>query len=144
MTTLLLVDDNELDIERVERGLRRLEVAMPIVTARDGLEALDKLRDPQGGLANSPVVVLLDINMPRMNGIEFLAELRSDETLQATPVVVFTTSTRPADLREAHRLSINGYVVKPSARDDFMHALSTILSFCQLCHFPARLDSAAR
>ncbi len=144
MTTLLLVDDNELDIERVERGLRRLEVAMPLVTARDGLEALHKLRDVQGELTNTPVVVILDINMPRMDGIEFLAELRSDDTLQATPVVVFTTSTRPSDLRDAHRLSINGYVVKPSARDDFMQALSTIVSFCHLCHFPAPANGAAR
>jgi len=135
MTSILIVDDNDLDVERVERGLRRLDINLATVRARDGLEALTKLTasdDP----VRRPVMVLLDINMPRMNGLEFLRELRADPTVNDIPVFVLTTSSRPQDVAAAHACNVNGYVVKPHAREAFLDVLATLASFWTMCEYP--------
>jgi len=124
--TILLVEDDELDIISVERSLRKLESEYMLHTAYNGIEALRILRDPAVGLV--PDVILLDINMPRMNGIEFLKVIREDESLKDLKVFIMTTSSEAHDRFEAEQLGISGYIIKPlnytdnSKRTDSMDA----------------------
>ena len=136
MMSLLHVEDNELDARALARALKKLDLTVPINWARDGVEALEILR---GKLATSQTlrhtVVLLDINMPRMNGIEFLSELRQDEALHHIPVVVLTTSDKPSDIREAYAHNVTGYIVKPLGAGqlaDKMRVLAKYLSIVEL------------
>ncbi|MBP1222457.1 response regulator [Flavobacterium sp. 1355] len=109
--TILLIEDDELDIISVERSLKKIESEYELHTAYNGIEALRLLRDPNVGLR--PDVVLLDINMPRMNGIEFLKVIREDEQLKHLKVFIMTTSSEINDRSEAEKLGISGYIIKP-------------------------------
>lgn len=135
--TFLVVDDNELDVEKVEKGFTRLKISNPLVRAKDGFEALEVLR----GSATvpklaKPYVILLDVNMPRMNGIEFLHELRADSALADSAVVVLTTSDRIEDVEAAYENQVAGYIVKPISRDDMLAALSKLDAYWNLCTLP--------
>ena len=92
--TLLLVEDDAVDAEAIQRAFRQQRIANPFVVVRDGVEALAALRGERGPLVPHPFLVLLDVNMPRMNGIEFLEALRADPVLSRTVVFVLTTSDR--------------------------------------------------
>ena len=135
--TILVVEDNELDVENLQRGFKRLKIGNPMVWAKDGLEALDILRDhdPVTGLKR-PYVVLLDLNMPRMNGIEFLKELRQDARINDTPVFVLTTSDHRQDVQAAHQQNICGYIVKPLERSQMLDALSMLNTYWTVCELP--------
>jgi CheY-like chemotaxis protein len=111
--TLLVVDDDDVAAEAVVRGMRKHALDCPIVIAEDGMAALQILRGkhPTRQIAK-PYLVLLDLNMPRMNGIEFLRELRSDSQLRGTVVFVLTTSGSDADRARAYQEFIAGYMVK--------------------------------
>lgn len=109
--TILLVEDDELDIISVERSLKKLESEYVLYSAYNGIEALKMLRDTNLGLV--PDVILLDINMPRMNGIEFLKVLREDKNLKDLKVFIMTTSSEGDDRLEAEKLGISGYIIKP-------------------------------
>ena len=109
--TILLVEDDELDIISVERSLKKLESDYVLHTAYNGIEALKMLRDTTLGL--TPDVILLDINMPRMNGIEFLKVIREDKHLKDLKVFIMTTSSEGDDRGEAEKLGISGYIIKP-------------------------------
>lgn len=111
---VLIAEDNDIDAERVSRCVTREGLPNPLIRALDGQEALEVLRgaDPRGPL-DRPHVVLLDLNMPRMNGLEFLSEVRSDPDLADTPVIILTTSEMPSDVAEAERLGADGYLTKP-------------------------------
>lgn len=110
---ILLVEDNELDVISVERSLRKLEMPYELHTAFNGIEALDILRrNPPDPL---PDIILLDINMPRMNGLEFLEALRADARLKKIRVFVMTTSGEQYDRNAAENLGISGYLIKPMA-----------------------------
>jgi CheY-like chemotaxis protein len=111
--TLLVVDDDDVAAEAVVRGMRKHAVNCPIVVAEDGMDALQILRGkhPTRRVAK-PYLVLLDLNMPRMNGIEFLRELRADSHLRGTVVFVLTTSGSDKDRASAYQLFIAGYMVK--------------------------------
>lgn len=118
---ILLVEDDLLDTMNVERELRKLQVTASLLKARNGREALDLLRGtptqpPQEPL---PAVVLLDINMPRMNGLEFLTEIRADLRLRALNVFITTTSDEPSDREAFARLGVSGYIVKPLSFERF-------------------------
>ncbi|MEJ6981511.1 response regulator [Pedobacter sp. P351] len=112
---ILLVDDDELDVISVQRSLKKLDEEYELYTAYNGIEALGILR----GIENSaklnqlPDVILLDLNMPKMNGIEFLRVLRADERLKNIKVFVMTTSGEEADRRATEQLGISGYLIKP-------------------------------
>ena len=136
-TKILMVEDNDLDVENVTRCFKRMGVTNPVIRAKDGLEGLDVLRssDPQTGLKR-PYIVLLDLNMPRMNGIEFLEEVRQDVTLADTPVFVLTTSDHRQDVQAAHRRNVCGYIVKPLERREMMEALGMVNAYCQVCKLP--------
>ena len=111
--SLLVVDDDDVAAEAVVRGMRKHALDCPIVVAEDGMAALQILRGkhPTRQIAK-PYLVLLDLNMPRMNGMEFLRELRSDSQLRGTVVFVLTTSGSDADRARAYQESIAGYLVK--------------------------------
>ena len=109
--TILLIEDDELDIISVERSLKKIESGFILHTAYNGIEAFKMLRDSITPLV--PDVILLDINMPRMNGIEFLQILRSDEILKDIKVFVMTTSSEASDRSAAEELGISGYILKP-------------------------------
>lgn len=108
---ILLIEDDELDTISVERSLKKLEIKYILHTAYNGIEALKLLRDEKEPL--SPDVIFLDINMPRMNGIEFLKIIRNDENLKDLKVFVMTTSSEGTDRTTAEGLGISGYIIKP-------------------------------
>lgn len=111
--TILLVEDNKVDREAVTRVFTRRRLENRIEIASDGVEALDALRGT-GGRAPvpRPYIVLLDLNLPRMAGLELLRAIRADEDLKTSVVFVLTTSNRDEDRTEAYRLGVAGYVVK--------------------------------
>ncbi len=108
---IVVVDDDEIDVMNVKRAFEKANIGSDVFVACDGVEGLELLRS--GTVPPQRRVVLLDINMPRMNGLEFLRELRADPTLAATPVVVFTTSNDERDVSEAYKLHVAGYMIKP-------------------------------
>lgn len=123
---ILLVEDDELDVISVKRSLKKLDTPYELYTAHNGKEALDILhrKDP----AFSPDVILLDLNMPRMNGVEFLQALRKDEKLKHLKVFVMTTSGESIDRHTTESLGISGFMIKPlnytdnTKRSDSMQA----------------------
>lgn len=135
--TFLIVEDNDLDVEKVERGFKRLDVTNDLIRAKDGQEALDILRGTDGrARLEKPYVVLLDLNMPRMNGHEFLVELRNDEELKATTVVILTTSDNEKDIKEAYDQHVAGYLVKPISMGNMIDTLGKLEGFLTLCKYP--------
>lgn len=124
MLNLLVVDDDTVDLMTVKRGLVRAGIAHQLSEAKDGVEALAVLRGDDMPVARR--LVLLDLKLPRMNGLEFLRELRADPALASTPVVIITTSSQETDRREAHRLHVAGYFVKSLDFTSFVELLTII------------------
>lgn len=116
---LLLVEDNPADVFLMESALELSDVPVQLTVARDGLEALEQLQMAKDA-AGLPGLILLNLNMPRMDGFEVLASLRADPSLAHLPVVVFTTSHAPADVKRAYALQANSYVSKPDSLDEFL------------------------
>jgi len=111
--TFLLVDDDETDREMVRRSFKKEKVANPIIEAKDGIEALEKLRGEGGqDQVPYPYIILLDLKMPRMNGIEFLEELRKDPKLKSSVVFVMTSSNAHTDKIAAYNFNVAGYIIK--------------------------------
>lgn len=132
--TIMLVDDDEVDIMNVKRAFARANIANPIFVAHNGLEALELLRS--GKVPPSRRLVLLDLNMPRMNGIEFLREIRKDPDLQALCVVVLTTSNEDRDRVEAYQLNVAGYLVKPVTFISFVDVMATLNKYWAVMEMP--------
>jgi CheY-like chemotaxis protein len=123
---VLLVEDDPADALLIEEALQEHGMARSITQAEDGLAALEYLRDT----ANPhPDLIVLDLNMPRMNGRELLTVLKDDPQLLTIPVVVLTTSGAPDDVRSAYHQHANAYVVKPLDLDDFIRTVRSIDSF---------------
>lgn len=136
---ILLVDDNENDLELAERSLRQYKLANNIVKLRDGAEALDFLyrRGPFNARNNGdPIVVLLDIKMPKVDGLEVLRTMKADAQLQPIPVVMLTSSRQGPDVDECYRLGANAYVVKPVDFVQFTEAIKTIGKFWAVMNEP--------
>ena len=131
---VLLVEDDEVDVMTVKRCFEQAHISNPLYVAGDGLEALEKLHS--GEIPNGRRLVLLDLNMPRMNGIEFLRELRADPKLRATPVVVLTTSAAEQDKLDAYDLNIAGYLVKPVKFATFSELIVTLNKYWSLVELP--------
>jgi len=140
---ILLVEDNDLDVELLKRGLRRLGIAGKLVRAKDGVDALDLLQsDLVTASLPTPYVILLDINMPRMNGHEFLEAVRAAKDLRHAQVVMFTTSDNPKDINLAHQNNANAYIVKPNSSSELREVLAALQGFWSICEPPA--PSSAR
>jgi len=130
--TILLVEDSLADAEMTVDALRQANLANPIVHVEDGVEALDYLfargafAERQSGI---PAVVLLDIKMPRLDGLEVLREIRTSEKLKHTPVVILSSSREETDLARSWDLGVNAYVVKPVNANQFFEAVQTLGQF---------------
>jgi len=133
--TILLVEDDEVDIMNVKRAFKKNNISNPLVVAHNGLEALEILRSKEAD-APKPRIVLLDLNMPRMGGIEFLKEIRQDNELSSLSVFVMTTSNEDGDKIDAFNLNVAGYILKPLSMDRFIAAVSTLKSYWTLCEYP--------
>lgn len=134
MINILLVEDDQVDVMNVQRAFKKNNIANPLFVAGNGLEALELLRN--GGVPKKNRLVLLDLNMPRMNGIEFLRELRADPGLQNTSVVVLTTSNEERDRVEAFKLNVAGYLLKPVTFQNFVELTATLDKYWSLVEFP--------
>ena len=118
--SILLVEDDQMDVMNVQRELRRQNIDVPLVHARNGREALNLLRGENGETRiERPSVVLLDINMPRMNGLELLEILRSDPEFVSLNVFITTTSDLESDRFRARDLAVSGYIIKPLSFEQF-------------------------
>ena len=125
LKTILLADDNPRDVELTIEALAENDLANQVAVVSDGVEAMEYLRcegQYQGRKNGLPVVLLLDIKMPRMDGIEVLAAIRSDERLKMLPVVMLTSSREEPDLKKCYALGVNAYVVKPVDFKEFLDA----------------------
>jgi CheY-like chemotaxis protein len=131
---ILLVDDDEVDVMTVKRAFAKANIANQVFVATDGVAALEMLRTE--GIPTARRLVLLDLNMPRMNGIEFLREIRRDPELQTLTVVVLTTSNEDRDRVEAYQLNVAGYLVKPVTFHSFADVMATLNKYWTLMEMP--------
>ncbi|MBL8613560.1 MAG: response regulator [Myxococcales bacterium] len=113
---MLLVEDNPLDQKLMLRALKRAGISARIVVLADGLEAVDFLLDPDNGL---PAVVLLDINLPRLDGLEVVRRVRAEERTRLVPIVMLTTSDEASDLERSYAFGANSFVRKPVDSEEF-------------------------
>jgi CheY-like chemotaxis protein len=130
---ILLVEDDSVDVMTVKRALKDLSVTNQLVPMGDGEAALDYLQS-HGGVR--PCVILLDLNMPRMNGTEFLKIIKMDEALKMIPVVVFTTSNTEQDIAKSFELGAAGYMVKSVDYDKFIETIKVIDLYWTLSKLP--------
>lgn len=134
---ILLVEDDDIDAELVLRAYRRHRLENPFTLVRDGVEALEVLRgSPRAPRLPRPYLILLDINMPRMNGIEFLHEVRQDADLRRSIIFVLTTSNSDEDKLAAYNEQIAGYLLKSNVGDDFCNVIALLDSYRSAVVFP--------
>ena len=133
--SILLVEDDHVDIMTIKRAFKDLKITNPVNVCENGLEALDFLRYPQ---KQFPGVILLDLNMPKMNGIEFLQEIKDDEQFKSIPVVVLTTSKEEQDKVESFKLGVAGYMIKPVDYLQFVEIIRTIHLYWTLSEIPVK------
>ena len=132
---ILLVEDDEVDVMTVKRAFAKNNISNPLYVAHNGIEALEMLREADHIPAQRRLI-LLDVNMPKMNGIEFLRELRADPKLQTISVVVLTTSNEERDRIEAFKLNVAGYLLKPVTFGQFAEVMTTINKYWALMEMP--------
>lgn len=127
---LLLVDDSPTDVLMTREGLDYAQVPSHLNIVEDGVEALDFLNH-RGAYADAPRpdLILLDLNMPRMDGREVLARIKTDRDLSTIPVVVWSTSDAEEDIQRSYELQANCFITKPAALEDFLHAIASIKAF---------------
>lgn len=136
--TILLVEDDDVEAERVIRAFQRAKSPHVIRRAWDGLEALALLKNEATPPIQHPVLVLLDLKMPRMDGLQFLEELRGDAHLSPTVVFVLTTSQNEQDRLRAYRRQIAGYILKTRISADFSEVVRMLEHYCDVVDFPMR------
>lgn len=136
---LLLVEDDEVDIQDIIRVFKQNKIINPLHVARNGVEALNMLRGTNGEakLVPTPKIILLDLNLPKMDGIEFLKALRADPILKSILVCVLTSSNEDRDKQDAYNLNVAGYILKPVQLSDFIEVISTLKNYWALLEFPS-------
>jgi len=132
--TLFLIEDDDVDATNIERSFIKKRINNPIVRARDGVEALELMR---GDSVPVPYIVLLDLKMPRMDGLEFLRHIRSDDKLNETVVFVLTTSLDEEDIAASYKEHIAGYFVKDETGDKFLNIVELLDGYWKVVHLPA-------
>jgi CheY-like chemotaxis protein len=131
---ILLVEDDDVDVMNVRRAFQKNHITNPLFVASNGVEALELLRGRK--VPRDRRMILLDLNMPQMNGIEFLREVRRDPELRSTPVVVLTTSNDDRDRIEAYDLNVAGYLLKPVTFSNFCEVMATLNKYWALVELP--------
>ena len=134
---ILLVDDDDVDAEMVVRGFRKYRIGNPITIAENGVEGLEILRRNGGEPFAKPFLILLDLNMPGMNGFEFLDVLRDDPMLRDSIVFVLTTSNAEADRARSYRKNVAGYIVKSDVGPSFKKAVDLLDCYWTTVTLPA-------
>lgn len=137
---ILLVEDDQVDVMTVQRAFKRNNIINPLTVVGNGLEALEYLHH-QGAFADhtafpTPGIILMDINMPVMNGIECLKAIKADEHLRKLPVIMLTTSKEECDRVESFRLSVAGYIIKPVEFEKFVEAVKVLNLYWTLSELP--------
>ena len=134
---ILLVEDDSVDVKAFQRAMGKLKISNPVTIARDGVEGLDFL---ENCVANdrdaTPNLVILDINMPRMNGLELLTKIRANRNLHHLIVFVLTTSNDEKDKFEAFNMNVAGYMLKSDMGNSFIRAVELIDSYWRVVEFP--------
>lgn len=130
---LLLVEDDEVDVMNIKRAFKKNDIENPLHVSGNGVEALEYLKSPT--TLPLPKIILLDINMPKMNGIEFLTEIRKDEELKSLTVFVMTTSNSDSDKINAYGLNVAGYILKPLSFDKFVSTVKNLTDYWSLIEF---------
>ena len=133
--TILLVDDDDVDYMAVQRAMQQLRLLNPIVRARDGIEALSILTSVDG--IKGHYLILLDLNMPRMNGFEFLEQIRADPALTSAVVFMLTTSSTDEDRMKAYSHHVAGYMVKTNMKDGFNHIFNMLEGYWRIVELPS-------
>lgn len=137
---ILLIEDNISDAELTMRALKKNNIINGIVHLKDGVEALDYIfgRGQYAGrnLSKKPRVILLDLKMPKIDGLEVLEKLKSDERTREIPVVVLSSSREDPDVKKSYQLGANSYIVKPVEFDDFLQAVSDLGLYWMLLNQP--------
>ena len=135
--TILLVDDDEIDRELLVRALRKANIINPVRTAVDGVQGLEILRGENGQeKIRRPYIIVLDWNMPRMSGAEFLYTIRDDKKLSDSIVFVLTTSSAQRDKLEAYDYNVAGFIVKDRAGKDFLELIQMLDRYWQVVDLP--------
>ena len=130
---ILLVEDDRLDAMIVRRALSDLKVTNELVHTANGEEAVEYLKNEEN---KRPCFILLDLNMPKTNGVEFLRIIKADKVLKRTPIVVLTASTEEQDVIETFKLSVAGYIIKPVDYIKFVEAMRTVALYWTLSELP--------
>lgn len=131
--TLFLIEDDDVDAMSITRAFKKMYISNEIIRANDGLEALELL---QGGAIPSPYIILLDLQMPRMNGLEFLEQIRQDPNLAQSTVFVLTTSKSDEDMTASYKKNIAGYFVKEQVGEGFLDIVNLLQGYWKIVHFP--------
>ncbi|WP_435415295.1 response regulator [Polaribacter aestuariivivens] len=122
---ILLIEDNLIEIMKMKRTISLLELNHSIIEAKNGEEGLQFLEDK----SKLPDIILLDLNMPKISGIEFLSILKKDKNLCHIPTVILTTSDNQKDLEECYKIGVSGYILKPLKYDDYVKKIETVLAY---------------
>jgi CheY-like chemotaxis protein len=135
--SIMIVDDDEIDVRAIQRGLVQQRIVNPVFVASDGLQGLEMLRGEQGHpKIPLPALIVLDLNMPRMTGLEFLEALRADSELANSIVFILTSSNADEDKIAAYKHHIAGYVVKADAGVSFLKAVQMVQKYVLCVQFP--------
>lgn len=137
LVTVLLVDDDDVDVMVMKRAFERSEIFNPLRVARDGMEALEILRGEDGHeQLRAPYIVLLDLNMPRMDGFEFLEEVRADPDLRRAVIFVLTTSSADRDRALAYDRNVAGYFLKSNVGSGFLDVIAMLKAYWKVVRLP--------
>lgn len=131
--SILIVEDDEVDIMAIRRALKQTNTTNSIYVAKDGIEALEKLRS---GEIPSPYIVLMDLNMPRMNGIDCMKEIRADKSLRQTVIFALSTSKDEKDKIKAYDCNVAGYIFKSDIGDEFVNAMQMLHHYLRVVELP--------
>jgi CheY-like chemotaxis protein len=131
---ILLLEDDEIDVTAIQRALKELNIKNPLVVCENGAQGLEWLR---ANLSTPPAVILTDIDMPVMNGLEFLAQVKQDPDLQKFPVVILSTFREEKDRANAFKLGVSGYMIKPIDAAKYLSIMKTIADYWQSSELPA-------
>ena len=134
IVSILIVEDDEVDVMAIRRAFQETNISNPIYIAKDGIEALQKLRSRE---IPYPYIVLMDLNMPRMNGIDCMKEIRTDRNLKRTTIFALSTSNDEKDKLRAYDCNVAGYIVKSDIGNEFGKALKMLYQYLNVVDLPS-------